>query len=284
MDFSLNELQRELVDLARQILRRGATPERLATLEASGSRLDTELWRELVDAGLGAVGLEESADGPGLGFLETCLVLEEAGRAVAPVPLAGHACGMLALQQAGAVDAIAKISAEGGWLAASARQDAGNTLQFGAGVLTGSLSLVPYAAGSRSLLVPARCGAEWQLVLVDTDASGLGLEAQVSTSLEPCARLQADGVAARVIGTPDLLPWLAGRLSVAACALQSGVVAEALDISTRYVAEREQFGVKIGSFQSVNHRLADCFIDVMNLRLLVQAAASRLDREALATL
>lgn len=284
MDFSLDELQLELRDLARRILRRGTPPERLATLEANGSRLDEELWRELVDAGLGAVGLAEIAGGPGLGFFETCLVLEEAGRAVAPVPLAGHACGILALQEAGAADAIAKISADGGWLAASARRDAGNTLQFSAGTLTGSLSLVPHAAGSRSLLVPARCGGEWQLVLLDTDAHGLGLEGQVSTSLEPCARLQAEGVAARLVGTAALLPWLAERLSVAACALQAGVVAEALDISTRYVAEREQFGVKIGSFQSVNHRLADCFIDLMNLRLLVQAAASRLDREARATL
>lgn len=284
MDFSLNELQRELVDLARQILRQGTGPERLAMLEASGSRFDGELWRELVDAGLGAVGLAESAGGPGLGFFETCLVLEEAGRSVAPVPIAGHACGMLALQEAGAVDAIAKINADGAWLAASARRDASNTLQFSAGKVSGSLPLVPHAAGSCSLLVPARSEGEWQLVLVDTDASGLKLEVQVSTSLEPCARLQADDAAARAIGTAALLPWLAERLSVGACALQTGVVAEALAISTRYVAEREQFGVTIGSFQSVNHRLADCFIDLMNLRLLVQAAASRLDREPLATL
>jgi acyl-CoA dehydrogenase len=284
MDFSLNELQRELVDLARQILRQGTAPEHLAALEASGDRLDRALWRELVDAGLGAVGLAESAGGPGLGFFETCLVLEEAGRTVAPVPLAGHACGMLALQEAGAIDTIAKISADGGWLAASARQDAANTLTFSAGALHGTLPLVPYAAGSRSLLVPATCEGEWQLVLLDTDATGLMLEAQVSTSLEPCARLQANAVAAQSIGRPALLRWLAERLSVATCALQTGVVAEALDISTRYVAEREQFGVKIGSFQSVNHRLADCFIDLMNLRLLVQTAASRLDREPLATL
>ena len=284
MDFSLDELQRELVDLARQVLRRGTTPERLAGIEASGERLDRTLWRELVEAGLGAVGLAESAGGPGLGFFETCLVLEEAGRCVAPVPIAAHACGLLALQEAGANDAIASVTADGGWLAASARHDTGNTLQLTAGGLRGTLSLIPHAAGSRALLVPARCDGEWRLVLLDTDAAGLRLEPQLSTSLEPCARLQADGVAARPIGTPALLPWLAERLSVAACALQAGVVAEALDMSTRYVAEREQFGVKIGSFQSVNHRLADCFIDLMNLRLLVQAAASRLDREARATL
>lgn len=284
MDFSLNELQRELVELARQILRRGTGPERLAALESSGARLDPALWRELVGAGLSAVGLAERAGGPGLGFFETCLVLEEAGRCVAPVPLAGHACGMLALQEAGADDAIASLAASGGWLAASARRDAGNTLRAVGDTLHGSLSLLPFGLGSQALLVPARAGADWQLFLLDKDAAGLVLEAQVSTSLEPCARLAADGASARPVGTPALAAWLAERLSVAACAVQAGVVAEALDMSTRYVAERDQFGVKIGSFQSVNHRLADCFIDLMNLRLVVQAAASRLDREPLATL
>lgn len=284
MDFALTELQRELVELAARILRAGSGAERLAALEASGTRLDRALWQELLEAGLGAVGLAERAGGPGLGFFETCLVLEEAGRCVAPVPLAGHACGMLALQEAGADDAIAALTASGGWLATSARQDAGNTLQAAGGRLQGQLSLLPFAEGSQALLLPARSDGRWQLFLVDSRAAGLVLAAQASTSLEPCAQVRMEGVAARPIGPPALHAWLAERLSVAACALQAGVVAEALDMSTRYVAEREQFGVKIGSFQSVNHRLADCFIDLMNLRLLVQAAASRLDREALATL
>ena len=55
-------------------------------------------------------------------------------------------------------------------------------------------------------------------------------------------------------------------------------------MSTRYVSEREQFGAKIGSFQSVSHRMADTWIDLMNLRLLGHSAAAMLDRQALATL
>lgn len=284
MDFSLDDLQRDIAALAARILRAHCTPERLKVLEAEAHRLDTALWAQLADAGLTAVGLPEELGGTGLGFLETCLVLEEAGKAVAPVPLAGHACGLMALAAGGARERAAAIAAGGGWLAASSRRDAGNTLRFRDGRLQGTIGLVEYAEGSAALLLPARVDDGWRLVLVDPDAGGVGFEQQVSTALVPCARVTCNGTPAGVVGDAALPDWLHERLVVAGCALQTGVVDESLAISTRYVAEREQFGQKIGSFQSVNHRMADAFIDLMNLRLITQAAASLLDRQPLATL
>ncbi len=71
---------------------------------------------------------------------------------------------------------------------------------------------------------------------------------------------------------------------VASVAAQVGVLEEAIAMTTRHVSQREQFGVKIGSFQSVSHRMADAWIDLMNLRLMARSTASTLDRDASATL
>jgi alkylation response protein AidB-like acyl-CoA dehydrogenase len=86
MDFSLSEEQQEVRDLARRILEDRCTPQRLEQVEASESTLDLELWRELARANLLGAGLPEAAGGSDLGFFTTCLLLEEIGRALAPVP------------------------------------------------------------------------------------------------------------------------------------------------------------------------------------------------------
>ena len=284
MDFSLNEIQQDIANLAGQILRRASTPERLDTLEAGGQRLDRQLWAELVDAGLAAVAIPEARGGAGLGFFETCLVLEQVGRTVAAVPLAGHGVGLMALHHAGADAALDCLLAGHGWLAASARTDAGNKLRAEGGQLWGELGAVPFAEGSQCLLLPARRDGAWQLFLLDTAQPGVRFEAQLTTALEPRARVYFDAVAATALGDGELVEWLRERIIAATCAVQTGVLGEMIAMSTRYVSEREQFGAKIGSFQAVSHRMADTYIDLMNLRLLAQSAAAMLDRQPLATL
>lgn len=284
MDFSLNEIQQDIAQLAGQILRKGSSVERLKAIEATGQRLDRELWAELNAAGLTAVALPEAQGGAGLGFFELCLVLEQAGRCVAAVPLAGHGVGLMALERAGAAAAVAALLGGQGWLASSARTDAGNSLCARDGALWGVLQGVACAEGAQYLLLPARRDGAWQLHLVDPGQPGVRFERQTSTAHEPWARLTLDGAAATPLAGPDLVEWLRQRLVVATCALQTGVLEEMLAMSTRYVSEREQFGARIGSFQSVSHRMADAYIDLMNLRLISQSAAALLDRAPLATL
>ena len=86
MDFTLNDSQRELAALCRLIAADKATPQRQREVEAAGDRFDPVLWADLAGAGILAAALPESLDGAGLGLLEQCSVLEELGRAVAPVP------------------------------------------------------------------------------------------------------------------------------------------------------------------------------------------------------
>src|SRR5438874_2624178 len=86
MDSSFNEEQEAVKDLAKQILEGTVSPDRLKEMKANGEYLDRKAWQELANANLVGIAIPEAYGGSGLGFLEACLVLEQIGRNVAPVP------------------------------------------------------------------------------------------------------------------------------------------------------------------------------------------------------
>ena len=87
MDFSFSDEQNELRELARKILSDLATNERLKDVEASSPVFDEQLWRELGRSNLLGVAIDAEHGGSGFGYFELCLLLQEIGRAVAPVPV-----------------------------------------------------------------------------------------------------------------------------------------------------------------------------------------------------
>src|SRR5262249_31701595 len=105
MNFALSEDQKSLSELARKILADKATHERTKEVEASAEGVDRELWRALAEANLLGACLPEEYGGSGLGFFELCLLLEEVGRAVAPVPyFPAIVLGALPLAQFGSAE------------------------------------------------------------------------------------------------------------------------------------------------------------------------------------
>src|SRR5690348_5479673 len=107
MDFSFTSDQQDLRDLAAKILSDATTLERTKRVVNESDGFDRELWSALAEAGIIGISLPESVGGAGLGFLETCIVLEEVGRTAAPVPaLAVMALAAPALVEFGATDAL----------------------------------------------------------------------------------------------------------------------------------------------------------------------------------
>ena len=86
MDLELDENQRAIADLALQILRESLTRERLRAIEATDDHFAADEWQKLATAGLLGVPLAEDVGGGGFGLVEACLVLEQVGRTVAPLP------------------------------------------------------------------------------------------------------------------------------------------------------------------------------------------------------
>jgi hypothetical protein len=297
MDFSFTEEQEAIRALAAEILGAELTADRVKAAERDAAWLDAALWQKLADANLLGVAIPEAYGGMGMGFLELCVLLEEVGRAVAPGPwLATLVHGALPLAEFGSEAQRAawlpRVAAGSAKLAA-ALEDAGSAegappatraRRDDAGyALDGNKRAVPGAGSADLLLVPASDERGAGIYLVDPKAAGVSLTACVTSAGEPLFEVALAGVRVAAdarLGGGDadgaaMLRWLRPRALTAVAALQAGVSARALRITADYVKERVQFGVKIGSFQAVQHRAADGFIDLEAMRWTLWQAAWR---------
>jgi alkylation response protein AidB-like acyl-CoA dehydrogenase len=135
--------------------------------------------------------------------------------------------------------------------------------------LHGAKELVPAAQLANAIVVSAQSDGGPTLFVVDTDADGVDVQPVPTTNGEPHADVTLAGAVGRRLGTDDgtkLIESLYTRALVGLCAIQVGVTERALRIAASYTSEREQFGRPIGSFQAVQQRMADAFIDVEAIR------------------
>ena len=301
MDFALSETQREVQQLARQILSDNVTAETLSQYdEFAAPRFDRALWQQLAEAGLLGVAVEESYGGMGLGFFELALVVEEAGRVLAPLPLLSHAvAAALTLQAYGSESQKAAQlpgAAEGSRLLTTVLNSDPNAplptaVPDGDGFrVSGSVSPVPFADSADLMLCPAATDNGPVVLLVDPAAPGVSLTALRTTTYEPQHAVTLSDVAVPagdvLVGTArgaEAIAWMLNHTTAAFCAHQLGVTDVAMRMTASYTAEREQFGVPIATFQAVGHRAANCFIDVECLRLNTYQAISLLGTGADAT-
>jgi alkylation response protein AidB-like acyl-CoA dehydrogenase len=298
VDFAFSPEQEALRELARAIFADHLGPERLRALEAAGTWYDDACWQALARARLLGVAIPEAHGGSGLGLVELGLVLEEAGRAVAPLPLVPTlVLGALPLAAFGSPEQQQRwlpAVADGGAVLSAALVELGSddpaapatvARADGAGWrLEGVKVCVPAAERAARILVPARTGeGAVGVFLVDPRGAGVAVERQILTHGEPHGRLVLAGApveAADVLGDPRggaaVVRWIEARALAAYAVLQVGVCERALRMAAEYTSGREQFGRPIGSFQAVHQRAADAYIDLEAMRLTAWEAIDRL--------
>jgi alkylation response protein AidB-like acyl-CoA dehydrogenase len=299
MDFSYTEEQQELGALARRILEDKVTEPVLRTADAAEARFDEDTWKALGEANLLGIGLPADVGGSGYGLLEQCVVLEQVGRSVAPVPVAAATVfGALPIATFG-TDAQkarwAAPAADGGTILTAALAEPGNreldrpsvvAAPAGDGfTIDGVKTCVLAGTLAHAFVVSAATPAGDPVVLiVERGAPGLTIEAQQVTDRDHSARLTfagvtvgADGVLAGPDRGAEVVRWIVERSTIALCAQQLGVLSKALEMTAEYTKTRVQFDVPIAMFQAVGHRLADCYIDVEGLRLTLYQAIWELD-------
>ena len=298
MDFSLNEDQSAIGNLAQQIFSDQASDEALLAHDRSGDTYDASLWELLAQQGLLGLAVPETCGGSGLGVFELTLVLKEQGRHVAPVPLLSNLAmaglpiaefgnadqqekylGPLALGESQLSAAVADL----GMAAAVATEVEAQTEGDG-WLLNGHKYAVPYGHLASAILVPVVDGEQrHSIFIVDCDKPGVSLQPEQTMLGEIQATLVLDNVSvtredllADIGGGEQILDWIQLRTDTALCALQLGITEEALRRTAEYTSERKQFGVAIGSFQAVGMRAADAFIDIEAIRSTLYQAAWRL--------
>lgn len=289
MDFTFTDEQEAIHDVARKLFETRATPERLTEIEAGDVRFDAELWQELAGSDLLGIALPESVGGNGGSVLDLSIVLAEVGWSVAPVPVyASLLLGADTIARHGDADQVsqwltgvgdgsriltAALSEPGG----GATVDTTSTRATSDGTgwrISGAKELVPAAQIAHAVVVPALLDdGDVAFFVVPTDAAGVSITPVATTNGEPHADIDLADVAVaadqRIGATTsgrELLRDLVIRAQLGLAAVQIGVTDRALQLAAQYTTQREQFGRPIGSFQAVQQRLADAFIDVESIR------------------
>lgn len=282
MDFSLTDDQLSLRELARQILTERATHAHLKELEAaSWSVFDRDLWQQLADAGLTGIAVPEEHGGAGLGFLDLAVVLEEVGRAVAPVPAVPTLVTACVLAKHGlGADLLAGV-ADGSRLLAAAYEGEVTARADGDGfVLDGEAQFVAYGAEADVVVLPATADDGQVVALLPRGLSGVAVTELQTTNREPHAHLMLTGAVlpaeAVVVDAADLAHDLRLHTTAALSVVAAGVCQAALEMTAKYASNREQFGKPIASFQAVGQRAADAYVDTELVRLTALQAVWRL--------
>ncbi len=298
MNFEFDEEQLAIRELAYQIFTDRATDEFLLEFSRGDAIYDDQLWATLAEQGLLGLTAPEEVGGSGLGFTELCLVLEEQGRRVAPVPLfATLVLGALPTQQFGSAEQhqtylLPMVAGEARMTAAVAELGMKAAMTEGVTatrdgenwVLNGERGVVPDAVGARYILVPANTSDALSMFVVDTQSEGVSVRAeQIGILGERAAHLSLANVSLSAVGLlgsegqgEEILTWLEEHANVGHCAQQVGVAEEAMKRTATYLSEREQFGVALGTFQALAMRMADCYIDVEAMRSVYWLALWRL--------
>jgi len=303
MDFNLTGEQQMLGDTVQRFVAKEYGFERRRSILRSPDGWSRDVWKQLAELGLLALQVPEEHGGMGAGALETMLAMSAFGRGLLLEPYLasavlatglvrelGSAAQKKALLPALAAGEIIAVPAHG---EEGARHDleqvATAATRSGDGwVLAGKKALVPHAPAAHLLLVSARTAgvagdpAGISLFAVKRDAPGVTLAARTMLDGHRAADVTLTDVR---VTRSDLLGPEGGALAAltavwdagiaALCAEAVGALQAILDATLEYSRTRKQFGVPIGKFQALQHRMADMLIHVEQARSMSYLAAMR---------
>jgi alkylation response protein AidB-like acyl-CoA dehydrogenase len=281
MNFDFSDEQKQLRDQARRFLAEKCPPKAVREVIEGRAPYDRALWKGFAEMGFLGVAIPEEYGGAGAGQLELCVLAEEVGRALAPLPfsstvyLAAEAL-MLAGSEAqkrkwlpliasgDAIGALALFEGKGNPSPQAIKASVTN------GLLTGTKSPVADGGIANFAIVAARTastGRETDIGLFIVDLSSDGVETTTLQNVDP-SRNQAEIVFTNAKAEPlgatgegwSILSRVLDRAAVLIGFEQVGGADRALEMGRDYALDRIAFGRPIGSFQAVKHILADMYV------------------------
>ena len=299
MDFSLSEEQRLLAESVARFFEKEYPFEKRRAIVASELGFSRDVWRQFAELGWLGIGSPEEAGGLGGGAVESAIVMEGIGRHLVVEPYFSTVIlGAGLLRQAGPKLAplLAELG-EGRLMLALAHTEPKARFDLahvetraeragGSFKLSGHKAVVLGAASADHLIVSARTSGDVAeaagitLFLVPKSAAGLSLLPYRTACGQRAAEVKLAGVvveAGQILGALDgaavLLERTAEEALVALAAEAVGAMAALLAMTREYLKTRKQFGVPIGSFQVLQHRLVDMFMAHELARSTSEAAA-----------
>jgi alkylation response protein AidB-like acyl-CoA dehydrogenase len=281
MNFDFSDEQKQMRDEARKFLAEKCPPKAVRAVLDGKEPYDRDLWKGLAEMGFLGVAIPEKFGGAGAGHLELCVIAEEMGRALAPVPfsstvyLAAEAL-LIAGSEAQKQKWLPKIASGEAIGTLALFEGKGNPSPQGiklsatGGTLNGVKKPVPDGAIADLVIVAARTassGRDSDISLFLIDMKGGGVEAKALTNVDPTrgqAELTFKDCKAEPLGTAGegwgIISQVLDRAAVLTAFEQVGGSDRALEMGRDYALDRIAFGRPIGSFQAVKHMLADMYV------------------------
>lgn len=268
MNFDFSDDQRLLQGEVRKMLAATSTSTEVRRSLEGHAPYSGAVWRALIDMGAASAAIPEVYGGAGMGYLELCLVAEEAGRHLASVPLApsfylaaealvqggsdAQKQQWLPLLASGEVIATAQLGSSESYLDSSANK-------FLQGKLTGRYILPDGMAAGLAIL-----RVDDNLLIADLAAHGISRKPLPSLDpTRPYAEVIFNETPAEVLAGADSSATVAARVLNGAAVLlafeQLGGADQVLAVTKAYALERKAFGRQIGSFQALKHKMADIY-------------------------
>ena len=304
MDFDLGEEQVMLKTSARDFLEKECPKKLVRDMMDDDKGYSPELWRKMADLGWHGLAFPEEYDGVGSTFLDLAVLLEEMGRALVPGPFvptvvyAGRT--ILAAGNEEQKQRFLPAIAGGETIMTMALLESSGDLEPSGIAVTASPSGQDFVINGTKLFVPDAHIADHlicvtrtkegsgedgiSLFLVDTKSEGLQVEVLSTMTGEKLCEVTFSDV---TVPGSNLLGELNGGWPVVRNLLDEAIVGEcawmmggarwALETSVDYAKEREQFGVPIGTFQAIQHKLANVAVEVEGATSIVYYAAWTVD-------
>ena len=280
MNFDFSDDQKMLKDQARKFLDDKCTLADVRKILESDASHDDAVWQGLCELGFAGAAVPEAYGGLGLGALELCVLAEELGRCVAPVPfsssiyLAAEALKLFGseeqkltwLPKIASGEIIGTIAATEG---AQAPSPNSVKSKFSNGKLSGTK--IPVADGETAsvaiVLVNTGGSGEQALSLAVVDLTDASVTRSPVNTIDPTrghAEIIVDNTPAELLGNEGE-GWSAYKRVEAGAAVlvafeQVGGAEAALNMAKEYALDRYAFGRQIGSYQAIKHKLADMYV------------------------
>jgi alkylation response protein AidB-like acyl-CoA dehydrogenase len=283
-DLLYSDTEEALRDSVRRLFADRCPPESVMTAYAPAPHDFSDVWHTLAaDLGMAGLLVPEQLGGAGASAREAAVVMEEIGRAVAPVPfLTSAALATVALLEAGDTETVKGLAA--GTLTAAlvvplptAPDDAVAGVGVSSDGLTGRVTSVAGAGEADVLVVPVTGSDGLELHTVSRDAAGVDVSPILALDMtRPLGNVEFSGAASSRVDAAPAEAAVKAALQTGAALLASeqlGIAQWCFDTTLAYAKQRKQFGRAIGSYQAIKHRLADLWIEVNSAAAAARYAA-----------
>jgi alkylation response protein AidB-like acyl-CoA dehydrogenase len=281
MNFDFSDDQKMLRDQARKFLTEKCPPKTVRQVLESDGQYDKALWKQIAEMGWLGTAIPEQYDGLGLGHLELCVIAEEMGRVLAPVPFASSVyLASEAILIAGSDEQKKKYLpklASGEWIGTFAISEGAQPpspktikVTLRGGKLDGVKTPIADGEIADFAVVLARssdAGGERSLSLALIDLKSSGVSRRSVRTIDPSrghAEITFKSAAAEALGPAgegwDLARRVLDRAAVLMSFEQVGGADACLAMAKDYALNRFAFGRQIGSFQAIKHKLAEMYV------------------------